>query len=38
VPGGRAFENFEYAEPWKNGQEFCFGVTLRTPEQMGWKR
>lgn len=36
LPGGIAFENFEMIEPFSPGSEVCFGVTLQTPEQMGW--
>lgn len=31
VPGGLAFENFELVADFKEGQQFIFGVTPRTP-------
>jgi hypothetical protein len=37
IPGGVAFENFEFIEKFKPGLESWFGVTLKTPEEMGWK-
>jgi hypothetical protein len=35
IPGGVAFENFELRERFYEGQTFIFGITRRTPEQMG---
>ena len=35
IPGGIAFENFEMNAPFQEGQEFTFGVTLKTPGE--WK-
>lgn len=37
IPGGVAFENFELIEAFKPGNELWFGVTLRTPKEMGWE-
>lgn len=37
IPGGVAFENFELIERYKAGVESSFGVTLKTPAEMGWK-
>lgn len=37
LPGGIAFENFELIEKYAPGVESAFGVTLRTPAEMGWK-
>jgi hypothetical protein len=37
IPGGVAYENFEIIEDFKPGTEQWFGVTLKTPRQMGWK-
>lgn len=37
IPGGVAFENFELVEKYEPGVESAFGVTLKTPAQMGWK-
>ena len=36
IPGGVAFENFELRERFHEGQRFVFGVTRRTPEQLGF--
>ena len=35
VPGGVAFENFELRERIYEGQTFTFGITRKTPEQLG---
>ncbi len=35
IPGGIAFENFELRERFYEGQRFIFGITRRTPEQLG---
>lgn len=35
IPGGVAFENFELNERYYPGQEFSFGITRRTPAQLG---
>lgn len=32
IPGGIAFENFEFKEPFRNGAEFVFGVITVTPK------
>jgi len=37
IPGGVAFENFEFEEPFSPGQEFWFGVTPRSPDSLGFK-
>lgn len=37
LPGGVAFENFELIEKYEPGVESAFGITLKTPAQMGWK-
>jgi hypothetical protein len=35
IPGGVAFENFEMREPFHPGQRFVFGITCRTPGELG---
>ena len=35
LPGGVAFENFELRERFYEGQVFTFGITLKTPAQLG---
>jgi len=35
VPGGVAFENFELRERFYPGQQFIFGITQRTPGELG---
>lgn len=35
IPGGVAFENFEFRERFYEGQEFVFGITRKTPAQLG---
>jgi hypothetical protein len=35
IPGGVAFENFELREPFCEGQQFIFGITRKTPAQLG---
>lgn len=37
IPGGVAYENFELIESFKPGLEFWFGITLKTPKEMGWR-
>ncbi len=37
IPGGVAYENFEIIEDFAPGCEQWFGVTLKTPREMGWK-
>jgi hypothetical protein len=37
VPGGVAYENFELQERFYNGQKFVFGITPRTPQEIGFK-
>jgi hypothetical protein len=37
IPGGIAFENFELREPFYPGQQFIFGITRRTPLDLGFK-
>ncbi len=36
IPGGIAFENFELREHFHNGQQFIFGVTRKTPKELGF--
>ena len=36
IPGGVAFENFEMQERFHDGQTFIFGVTRRTPQELGF--
>jgi hypothetical protein len=38
IPGGVAFENFEWRERFRDGQKSVFGITRRSPEEMGFKR
>lgn len=38
IPGGVAFENFEMRERFHAGQQFVFGITRRTPAQLGLDR
>jgi hypothetical protein len=38
VPGGIAFENFELQERFYNAQKFIFGITPRTPQELGLER
>jgi hypothetical protein len=35
IPGGVAFENFELRERFHEGQLFSFGITRKTPAQLG---
>jgi hypothetical protein len=35
IPGGPAFENFELREPFRDGQPIRFGVTRKTPAELG---
>jgi hypothetical protein len=35
IPGGVAFENFEVRERLHEGQAFIFGITRKTPAQLG---
>jgi hypothetical protein len=35
IPGGLAYENFDLMEPFHEGQTFIFGITRRTPAQLG---
>jgi hypothetical protein len=37
IPGGIAFENFEMREPFSEGQCFAFGMTRRTPADLGFR-
>ena len=37
VPGGIAYENFEMREPFSEGQCFVFGITRRTPAELGFR-
>jgi hypothetical protein len=36
IPGGIAFENFELRERFHQGQRFVFGITRRTPGELGF--
>ncbi len=36
IPGGVAFENFEMRERFHEGQRFIFGITRRTPIELGF--
>jgi hypothetical protein len=36
IPGGISFENFETEAPYKVGQEFWFGVTPGTTDELGF--
>jgi hypothetical protein len=36
IPGGIAFENFEVRERFYQGQKFIFGITHRTPAELGF--
>jgi hypothetical protein len=38
IPGGVAFENFEMRERFYPGQRFVFGITRRTPLELGLTR
>jgi len=35
IPGGIAFENFELRERFAPGQRFIFGITTKTPKDLG---
>jgi hypothetical protein len=35
IPGGVAFENFEMRERFHDGQRFVFGITRKTPRDLG---
>ncbi len=37
IPGGVAFENFEMRERFYQGQSFTFGITRKTPQELGFK-
>lgn len=36
IPGGIAFENFELRERFYNGQKAIFGITAKTPQDLGF--
>jgi hypothetical protein len=36
IPGGISYENFELEAPFRPGQVFRFGVTSRTPQDLGF--
>ena len=38
ITGGVAFENFELRERFYDGQNFIFGITSRTPQEIGLKK
>lgn len=33
IPGGISFENFEMKEPFRNGNQYIFGITPQSPDQ-----
>ena len=35
IPGGVAYENFELRVPFHDGQQFIFGITRKTPKELG---
>ena len=35
IPGGVAFENFELRERFHPGQPFIFGISRKTPAELG---
>lgn len=35
IPGGLAYENFDLTAPFRDGEKFIFGVTRRSPEEVG---
>jgi hypothetical protein len=35
IPGGVSFENFELREKFYDGQQFIFGITGKTPKELG---
>jgi len=37
IPGGIAYENCELRAPWKDGQIWVFGMTKKTPKELGFK-
>ena len=37
IPGGAAFENFELRERFRDDQKSVFGITRRTPKELGIK-
>jgi hypothetical protein len=36
IPHGNAFENFEMRQPFKDGQQFIFGIAHRAPSELGF--
>jgi hypothetical protein len=36
IPGGVSYENFEIQAPFREGQEFWFGVTPESPAELGF--
>ena len=38
IPGGIAFENFELQERFHDGQKQIFGITRRTPKELGFEQ
>lgn len=36
IPGGVAYENFEFEEPFVSGQEFIFGAIIDNPSKLGF--
>jgi len=37
IPGGIAFENFEIRQPFHDGQRVVFGITSRSPKELGFQ-
>lgn len=37
IPGGISIENFELKSPFKNGEQFVFGITPLSPQQFIWQ-
>jgi hypothetical protein len=37
IPNGNAFENFEMRQSFRDGQQFIFGITRRTPAELGYR-
>lgn len=36
IPGGPAFENFEFSEPFRPGRPALFGITRKSPMELGF--
>lgn len=37
IPGGTAFENFEFRENYFEGQRFIYGITSKSPSALGFR-